>query len=276
MHHSEDRNRQLVAFTCYMDDSGTEEQSKIVVIGGFTLDHGSFTRFDLQWRRMLKYHGIDRLHMKDFVRPFGKYSGMYPELKKALFTRAAKIITSRRMYGLSVSLQHAEFKEAVPMNVYRGTLGPYTAAFIAALQFNAKLARDNGSYPDRVAYVIDEIAAFSEQMRVAHKLISLQEKTEGKLRITGTLTFGDDDEILPLQGADVVAWASRRKHSGDGLTEEFAPLEQLFQERFTADGLHVRPHFHYSVNDDTGRLTMEAVNAELPKLLKELDQLTDG
>jgi hypothetical protein len=87
--------------------------------------------------------------------------------------------------------------------------------------------------------------------------------------------IGDDDEILPLQGADVVAWASRRKHSGDGLTEEFAPLKQLFEERFTADGLRVRPHLHYSVNDDTGRLTTEAVNTELPKLLEELSQLID-
>jgi hypothetical protein len=193
---------------------------------------------------------------------------MRRELKIALFTEAARIINSRKNYSISVSLDHAKYKQAVPVQIYRQALGPYGAAFIAAALLNSQIATTNG-YPDRVAYLIDKTTpSVSEQIVMAHSLIRASEKSLGLLR-TAVLAFESDVQNTALQGSDAVAWSARRKHSGDGLNNEFAPLKEIFRERFAADGKKMQPHIHYSMRDDAPEKLMALLAAKGAELSKE-------
>lgn len=268
IHHSLSDNRRSVVFTCYVDDSGTEKQSKIVVLGGCVLDRENFRRFDDRWSKMLRRYRIGALHMTDFVRPFGKHVGMYPELKIALFTEAVKTINSRKDSSISVALRHAEYKESVPIEVYRKTIGPYGVAFIHLALFNARVA-EHHDYPDQIAYLVDEGSAFAEEIRVGHLFVKSWEASNTASVRTGALAFDSDERVSVLQGADVVAWSARRHFSGDGLDNEFTPLRDIFQGRFTGSGIRIHPHFHHWVQDDIGKRTMDMVNSNGPDVVQE-------
>ena len=258
MHHSEDPNRQAVVFGCYVDDSGTDEQSPLVTVGAWVLEKDSFIRFDGKWRRMLDAYQIESLHMNDFVRPNGKYIGMYQELKFALFAEAVKLINSRKEHSLSITITNSEFKKAVPIEFYRNVVGPYTVAFIALALLNSKISNMH-NYPDKVAYLVDEGSPFADQLRVGHLMVKAFENRSNSVVRTGALTFGDDRDVTALQASDTIAWSSRRKFSGDGLTGEFIPLEGIFEKRFSAHGKPLRPHVHYHLQDDIAARIMADV-----------------
>ena len=270
MHHSDDPKRACVVFDCYVDDSGTHEQSDIVVLGGIMVDRANFTRFDEKWRPMLHRYRIDSLHMTDFVRPHGKHIGMLPELKIALFTEAVAIINARKVFSISVVVSHAPYRESVPIDIYREHAAPYTSAFIYLARFNAVHA-DHSNHPDRIAYLVDETRTFGEQIRRAHALVKAWEHSHGSGVIrTGALAFDSDDNVSALQAADLIAWSARRELSGDGLLNEFAPLKEVLRARFWASGARaVRSHIYGQIKDDLGPRMMEDVKTKGAQRLNE-------
>lgn len=270
MQHSDDPDKACVVFDCYVDDSGTHEQSDIVVLGGIVLDRASFIRFNDKWRPMLRRYCIDTLHMTDFVRPYGKHIGMYQELKIALFTEAVAIINACKLFSISVKVSHAPYRDSVPIEIYREHVAPYTSAFIYLARFNAVHA-DHNNYPDRITYLVDETRNFAEQIRNAHVLVKAWENSHGTGVVrTGALAFDSDDNVSALQAADLVAWAARRKLSGDDLVNEFVPLKEVLRERFLESGARaLHSHFYGEIKDDLGPKMMADVKAKGPQRLNE-------
>ena len=252
-----------------MDDSGTHEQSDIVVLGAILLDRNVFIRLDKKWRAMLHRYRIDSLHLTDFVRPYGKHVGMLPELKIALFTEAVAIINARKIMSISVAVNHAPYRDSVPVPVYREAVSPYASAFLYLARLNAVTA-EHSNRPGKIAYLIDETRAFAEQIRRAHLLCKAWEASHGsKVVRTGSLAFDSDDNVSALQAADLIAWAARRKFSGYGLTAEFSPLDEVLRERFAPSGAAIRTHCHRWVKDDIGPRMMEDVKLNGPQRLNE-------
>jgi hypothetical protein len=171
--------------------------------------------------------------------------------------------------SISVAVNHAEYKESVPVAVYREAVSPYCSAFLHLARFNSITAELNGN-PDRIAYLVDEGSAFAEQIRLGHALVKAWEHSHGSLVIrTGALAFDSDDNVSALQAADLIAWSARRKFSGDGLTAEFSPLNEALRERFALDGTQVRTHCHRWVKDDMGPKMMEMARADGPRMLQD-------
>lgn len=267
MHHSNDRDRQSAVLACYVDDSGTDNQSPLVVLGACVLDRDAFIRFDKSWRKMLDQYRIESLHMADFVRPHGKHIGIYPELKIALFRQVASIINRRKDSSFSILVSNAEFKKAIPHDMQGATIGPYAAAFIGLALMNSKIANVR-DYPDKIAYLVDEGSSVAEQLRIGHLLVKGFEKAQSQKVRTGSFAFADDEDVSALQAADVIAWSARRKFSGDGLANEFAALNNIFSKRFNSQGVEVHPHFHHQLQDDLAQRIMEQITADGPAMHK--------
>jgi hypothetical protein len=101
MHHSLDPRRLSLALTCYCDDSGSHDESEFAVVGGVLMNKPRFIEFQPEWEKLLREFRIDKLHMVDFVRPYGKHCTMRPEMKKGLFRSVAKIINRYKRYSVS-------------------------------------------------------------------------------------------------------------------------------------------------------------------------------
>jgi hypothetical protein len=269
MHHSSGNpDHQLAAvLTCYVDDSGTHEQSKSVVLGGLFMDHQNFVRFDKKWRTMLYRYKINSLHMTDFVRPHGIHIGMHAELKIALFTEAVAIVNARKVESVTVAIDHAEFKASVPETAYRKAFSPYVSAFLHLARSASERAY-HSSRLYRIAYLIDQGSFAAEQIRVAHAIEQAWEKQHRGYIRTGALAFDSDDNATALQAADMIAWSYQRKLAKK-LTGEFFPLTEIFKERFDAYGAPGRTHWCVPVKDDNASRVMKSVKSDGQRLHNE-------
>lgn len=170
--------------------------------------------------------------MKDFVRPNGRYVGMYPEMKIAFFTDVVKIINARKDYSISVDVPLSIYNRLFPRHFQREILSPHAVAFIGVSQYNVKVAKDN-NYPDRMDYVVDKGNPFSDQLLLGHRIQSYMEKPAGS-SFTGDLAFKDDLDSAALQVADVVAWSVHRKSADDALWDEYTPYWACLRGASTA------------------------------------------
>lgn len=59
MHHSFSDKRQTIALSCYVDDSGSHEQSPLSVVGGPVFGIKGYGAFTLDWDQILSRHSIE-------------------------------------------------------------------------------------------------------------------------------------------------------------------------------------------------------------------------
>jgi hypothetical protein len=200
----------------------------------------AFINFNRQWKKLLEQYRIESVHMNEFVRPQGRYCAMYPELKIALFTSISKLICKNRVYSLSMGVPLVDFEEIVP-ELFLQLMRPYTMALFIVMMFNNAIAKAEG-YQERLAYLMDH-GNFEEQMLGAHKWVRKWEDETRFSSNVGTLAFANDADNTALQGADVVAWSSRRRDH-EGLDGEYAPLRKIFEDRFDSSGKPISRHIH--------------------------------
>jgi Protein of unknown function (DUF3800) len=236
LHHSEADDCLVTSLTAYFDDSGSDETSSLVTIGGPVMSRIQFKEFSVRWERMLAKHRISApLHMTDFVRP-GKYCTRGSEMKRALFGDVARLTNEHKLYSVSVGVPQGEFKTELSEDVRNNLIGPYGFAFFAAVSLNFVTCGLLKTGDRRISYLVDRGFCHEEQLDAAHLVLVRNEIIKGGFRHIGALTFETDDHVPALQSADAIAWASRRRQLDGALPEGFEPLNELLRD--DADGLH--------------------------------------
>ncbi len=252
MHPTESDGELVVGLTSYLDDSGSDDNSPITVIGGPVFSRIQFNAFSKRWDKLLKKYPIPQpLHMTDFVRPYGKYAGMYPEIKRNLFGSVAKLINEHKLYSLSIAVPQVDFRQLLQGDLCKLVAGPYALAFFSAVLLNAAVAKREGL--GQFAYLVDRGFSFSSQLDDAHRAITKVER-ERSIVQTGSLTFQSDDTVPALQAADVIAWSARRRDAGE-LTEEYEPLHEVLEISKR------RPHMHIPLPTEAILMLAEPIYA---------------
>jgi hypothetical protein len=181
------------------------------------------------------------LHMSDFT-GMGKYAGLYPEFKRALFSDVARLINEHKVYSISIGISQREFDTELSAEVRRALIGPYALAFFSAVALNQAVS-ERIQYEGKVDYLVDDGFAHMDQLKEAHSVIVNIERQSGRPQ-TGALTFRSDDGVPMLQAADAIAWAARRRQLDGALGEGFDPLNDALVEDRKPGHAHVRipPH----------------------------------
>jgi hypothetical protein len=218
----------VLGLTLYLDDSGSDDGSALVSIGGPAMSRIQLRSFSTRWNKMLLTHGITPpLHMKDFF-GYGKYVTKYPEMKRALFNDVCDLVNSHKLYSLSVSVSQADFRNELAEPVRKTLIGPYAFSFFVAVTAHQGMSMRLQTGPLKCSYVVDTGFAHSDQLIEAHRVVVDIERHSGN-RHTGALDFTSDDLTPPLQAADAIAWASRKRQLGGSLPDGVEPLEGLLQ-----------------------------------------------
>jgi len=255
LHHSEDDDTVVLGLTSYLDDSGSDDGSKLVTIGGPVMSRIQFRAFSERWTKMLiKYQIEPPLHMCDFYND-GKYAGWYPEFKRALFLHVAKLINEHKLYSLSIAIPQSDFKSEFGAEISKDLIGPYAFAFFTAVASHQRISRVMKSGPLRIAYLVDDGFGQKWQLHAAHSVMVDNERITGGFRPTGALAFDTDDRVPALQGADVIAFASRKRELLDGaLPEGFEPLHEVLSEQ------NITPHAHIPMPRDGLKMLADPIH----------------
>jgi len=235
LHHSEEENRLVLGLRHYLDDSGSDDGSPVVTCGGPIMSRIDFKAFSGRWAKVYErnqfvgYTLQPPLHMSDFI-GMGKYAGLRPEFKRALFRDVARLINDHKLYSLSIAVPQTDFANEISEDVRKSLIGPYAFAFFVLILANQTLSESLESGPLKTSYLVDCGFGHQDQLNQAHKLIVDFEIALGGFRHTGALATDSDDGIPPLQAADAIAWASRKMQLQGSLPEGFEPLSEVLRD----------------------------------------------
>jgi hypothetical protein len=226
MHHSDDPDRQAFSVTCYLDESGTDEQNPQAVLGGLLMNRYNFISFGKFWVDILAHFKINfPLHMKEFGRPHGKFAYISDNDRYLLFNELSLLINSHKIYSLATTISQSQFKQN--FNNIKN-ISAYGICFIFCVFINHQQANYK-NYDKDIAFIIDEGNKYRSHIDGAHTEIRKWQKTEPYH--VGSLTFGDDEQIPALQAADIISWATRRRISGLTLTNGFEPISNILDDK---------------------------------------------
>jgi len=219
---SRDRERKyIVILQAFVDDSRSESGDKEFVLAGYMTTAEQWMQFSNEWAAVLAespqlergFHAIDAFHLR----------GQFANWK-----RAARDEKVERLIGVIERFPLASFDTRMSQESFRRILlpitpydlkSPYMTLFFAVMVNAAQQVHGLG-----ITVPIDFI--FDEQGEVGQTATSwlgfMVTNLPPELRplIGSSPIFRDDEKIMPLQAADLLAWAlrkSREKKSSAGL-----------------------------------------------------------
>lgn len=229
MHKIDAPNSASSALRLYLDESGgNDPNTPVAIVAGLLITRERFEEFENSWDDLLLEFGIEPpLHMKEFG-AHRRLGGMSSCCKQELFGRVAYLIESHHTKTISASISNEEYAALVPLAAQE-KFSVYGMCFILAAFINHMLAELN-AYGDRIPFILDTGNPYKSHVVESHAwMIESQRDAYGFLHV-GSLTFDDDKDFGILQASDVVAWATRRRSSKDGLIGHYAPLERIFSK----------------------------------------------
>lgn len=180
----------------YIDESGTHDRAKAVMVGGLVGHVGAWAKFSKSWDKILRKAGASCYHAADVESCHGEYAA-WDQAKKISFQKAM-IREVRRVasYGVSCGVSIADFKAVVPEGEDHGS--PYMACVAGAVMKAVGWAADQ-AYQHPIPFVFEsggpEPGVVAEYFNFARKHKPL----------VGPLTFADKS-VLPLHAADFYAY----------------------------------------------------------------------
>ncbi len=101
----------MITLRAFMDESGTHDQSPILLIAGVVSTKGKWRIFDKKWREVLADHSVDFVHGKDLRKSTGAFFG-WSDAKQNDFSSRLLDISYRYVgFGLTMRLDRNDFKE---------------------------------------------------------------------------------------------------------------------------------------------------------------------
>lgn len=195
----------------YFDES---ENPGILTISGYIGHYGYWPRFEREWKNALGEFGLTAFHMVDFAHSNGEFErlkGREDERQKIL-ARLMKIIYREppRFFAFGSSVDLMAFR-ALPDEM-RKQVGddPYWLLFqtsigIAVTWLLGFLREQPALLNERIAFIFDRRASEGLARQLYNKLKDVV-YPENIAKLCGMLAFDDDEIVVPLQAADILAY----------------------------------------------------------------------
>jgi len=201
----------MVMFKAYFDDSCGDEESKILVLAGCVQSYRVWAHFSFAWEAALAQPpSIKHFHMREARKLVGEFNRWKGEDRDNKIRFLASIIENFRPWTIAVWVSRKEHDAIV------GPISPfmirhaYISLFWGVILKLAHWHQHRGiKLP--VEYVFDEQGSIGEDAAIWHRHIKSWQPPEIKVLIGGTPKFENDEWVLPLQAADMLAWHVRRR-----------------------------------------------------------------
>jgi len=194
----------LALIWAYFDDAGTHQGSEVTTIGGLVGTEQAWTAFEADWLAVInefREYGLAAFHAYECEVREGNFERLSREIREAISRKFSRIIaehTDLRPFWSSVI--NAAWEDVADQAFKERYQKPFGLCFEWCVQ---QVARWSVNYADSspVALIFSEQLDFQDRM---HEVFShyIGAKRYSPLR---TLTFGSYRDLVPLQGADLIA-----------------------------------------------------------------------
>jgi hypothetical protein len=217
--------------TCYLDESAVNRHghSPVAVVAGLLLNRENFFWIDGAWKNMISKHlpGRSFIHMKDFGKD-GELAHLTAQARSDLFRDLVRVILRHKFVSLAGKLTHAQFESHFSFLSKKENQTIHGVCFLVTAVAMSKFADMHGCKYD-IPFLLDDGCPDRKDIDRIHDFMvsNFQKSYHSHF---GPLAWGDDEKVVPLQAADVIAWATRRRAANDSFSNGFEPLIDLFDE----------------------------------------------
>lgn len=216
------RNRLLMMLQAFIDDSGNDGKSPVFILAGYVASFENWETFSEEWDRVLNPEDgfqMGVLKMKNAYsnrRRRSPYFGLTDQEMEDRLKSLVGVINRHAMHGVVSVIPYAIYNRLIrgKFNLLgTSTLDrPYWISFFGImarlLQVTKHLKLD-----DKVDFIFDTQDNESKPLLMSEydRFINLAPPDLRNLS-GGYPIFKKDDEVLPLQAADMLAWHVRRHY----------------------------------------------------------------
>lgn len=220
-------SRNIMTLHCYVDDSGSEPQSKYYVLAGYIAKVGEWRNFTEQWNERLLSSGLAYFKMSEAMNWSGEFSeenGWNAESIEKEVDHFSKIIFDNCASSVSCRIQHSHFRQyvnSIPSRIPKNNRAktPYYLLFCSIIS-RYWMRCEQLNIKERCEFIFDNQHGYEHKAKELFPMIldgnKLMFPRSHRSYIGSTPAFEDDKEYLPIQAADMMAWLLRRfKSVGD-------------------------------------------------------------
>jgi hypothetical protein len=201
----------------YADDSGSEPQSTVFLLGGFVSTVSKWVTFSDEWDAALGlYPKIDYFRTTEAMNLRGQFDrkrGWNEQLRDKRISDLVEIIKANVEIGVHVFVNNETFHRliaALPLP-YRNLSSdiPYPLLFAQICLTVARLQFIFDAH-DRCELIFDEQLGFEVEAMQWWRLFKKEASNSLTKYIGSPPSFKNDKKVRPLQAADLFAWHRRR------------------------------------------------------------------
>lgn len=242
-----------MALQAYIDDSRDAHGERVLVLAGYCACEETWSKFSSDWSEYLQLLGIKAFKMSDL-------SQSHDEMRWELCGHLYRIIERHLCSAFAVAIEIAPLRRVVEeLNMPVEYSNPYLLAFRALLEGVAKSQGQMGIL-EPIDFVFDERA---EKAGVLSGFAILQDRKDLEYahRFGAPPRFERDDDLAPLQAADMLAWIVRRNWERRGTITERGVWELPWRP-MSSNMQAFAYNFDYDDIRRTLESTMRALHAE--------------
>jgi hypothetical protein len=218
--------------TAYFDDSGTHDASEIVIWAGVCGNQFQWDAFSKAWGAKLKAPSpgkpaLSRFHMADCQDAREEFQGWSRTATDFLVHELGEIIIKTGLWGYASGVNRKDWDELIVGEV-REALGDAEGFCVRNVYVKTTDWAKNWAGGGDLAFVFDDRPHRRQENQAIFDLFQRGNKAAGETSELVSITFASSQRILPLQGADMIAW-ELHSHAMDvfkGRTTIKSPLRQ--------------------------------------------------
>jgi len=197
--------------TAYFDDSGTHDESDVVVWAGLFGNEHQWAALDEDWAAKLRdpspgKEPIRRFHMWDCNQGIGEFLGWSRTAREFLAHELGQIILKKMLWGYGCAIARKDYDDLVEGD-RRVVMGDAEGFCMRNCYFRAvRWARERASYDPTMSFVFDDRPHRRAENRQIFNMFEHNRQDRGLKPELAALAFSSAAKFRPLQAADLFAW----------------------------------------------------------------------
>jgi hypothetical protein len=204
--------RWLMLLQGYFDDSGSEPNSPVFVLGGLVSTVDRWKEFSDEWLAICRQEpSIDYFKMSEAHSGTGQFQGWPAPLRDKKILDLAAVIKKHAMAQVDCALRRVDFDDFIalfsPTPEFRD---PYFLCFYrVVMSVNSYHKRHHSTA--ECDFIFDDQGSIGKTAVMWWDWLKALVSEERRSLLGSPPSFKDDKRVLPLQAADMYAWLARER-----------------------------------------------------------------